>query len=118
MQILLDSCVSSKIGTNLSANGHTVDWVGNWSEDPGDDTIMAHAFAHEQILITLDKDFGELAIIKQIPHHGIIRLVNISLKDQSRVCIQILNQYGNELFEGAIVTATIDRVRIRPADKD
>ena len=118
MNILLDSCVSSKIGDIISDEGHDVEWVGDWDEDPGDDVILETAFINQQILITLDKDFGELAIIKRIPHHGIIRLSNISLMNQSSICIQILSRYGEELFQGAIVTATIDRIRIRPADSD
>jgi predicted nuclease of predicted toxin-antitoxin system len=90
MKVLLDSCVSSKIGHELSNTGHDVEWVGDWDEDPGDDVILTHAFTYQQILITLDKDFGELAIVKRIPHHGIIRLVNISLKKQPPACIEII----------------------------
>jgi predicted nuclease of predicted toxin-antitoxin system len=33
--------------------------------------------AESRVLVTLDKDFGELAIMKGAPHAGIIRLVGI-----------------------------------------
>ncbi|MFW6147662.1 MAG: DUF5615 family PIN-like protein [Thermodesulfobacteriota bacterium] len=33
-----------------------------WPEDPGDEEILARAHNKECILVTLDKDFGELAI--------------------------------------------------------
>jgi predicted nuclease of predicted toxin-antitoxin system len=32
----------------------------------------------ERVVVTLDKDFGELAIVRRISHRGIIRLVNQS----------------------------------------
>jgi len=34
------------------------------------------------------------------------------------VCAELLERYREELEEGAIVTAEVNRVRIRPADKD
>ncbi|MEH2115562.1 MAG: hypothetical protein V7K39_24365 [Nostoc sp.] len=43
-------------------------------------------------------------------------LVNLSTKEQSIVCLRVLQLYGDELFSGAIVTAELDRVRIRPPE--
>ena len=68
----------------------------------------------QRILVTLDKDFGELAIVRGLPHAGIIRLVNIAARQQAAVCQQILAQHGAELQAGAIVTAEPGRLRIRP----
>lgn len=53
--------------------------------DPGDEEILRLALTEKRILVTLDKDFGELAIVKGMPHCGIIRLVNISAKKQAMV---------------------------------
>ena len=47
----------------LRSAGHEVEWVGDWSGDPGDEHILATAAAHGQVLVTLDQDFGELAVI-------------------------------------------------------
>lgn len=66
-----------------------------------------------RILVTLDKDFGEMAIDRGTPHCGIIRLVNIAAKQQAAVCLQVLAQHGDELQSGAIVTASPGRLRIR-----
>ena len=57
----------------LVAAGHDVVWAGEWSEDPGDREILAKAHVEGRILVTLDKDFGELAIVRQQSHSGIIR---------------------------------------------
>ena len=37
------------------------------NEDPGDEEILATAYAEGRILITLDKDFGELAVVWRSP---------------------------------------------------
>jgi transposase InsO family protein len=49
-------------------------WSGDWPTDPGDEEILARALAEARVLVTLDKDFGEMAIVREIPHAGILRL--------------------------------------------
>jgi len=93
-------------------------WAGSWDHDPGDSEIMAQAYREGCILVTLDKDFGELAIVKGLKHSGIIRLVNLSAKQQANACLRALDLYGDELLAGAIATVEADRVRIRPADTE
>jgi len=89
-------------------------WSGDWAKDPGDEEILATAYREGRILVTLDKDFGELAIVRGFPHCGIVRLVNLSSQEQAAVCLQVLKRYGEELQIGAVVTAEVGRVRIRP----
>jgi len=113
VKLLLDSCVWGKAREELEAAGHDVIWAGDWPEDPGDDQILAHAHREERILATLDKDFGELAIVHGIPHSGIIRLVGIGAQQQAHVCLHVLERHGNDLRRGAIVTAEPGRLRIR-----
>ena len=116
MRVLLDACVWGGATAVLHAAGHEVEWVGDWSGDPGDERILATAAAHGQALVTLDKDFGELAVLYRRPHAGIVRLVNLRAQDQGSVCAAVLRRYGPELEQGAIVTADAQRVRIRPPD--
>jgi len=87
-------------------------WGGDWETDPGDVEILSIAKSEERVLITLDKDFCELAIVRRIPYCGIIRLVNISAKNQGKMCMKILERFGGELEKGAIVTCDEKRIRI------
>ena len=116
MKILLDACVWGGTLKDLEVSGHDVVWAGDWPEDPGDEEILARAHKEGRILVTLDKDFGELAIVHEMPHSGIIRLVNLAAREQGVVCLRIIDIYGNELQSGAIVTAEPGRLRIRPPD--
>lgn len=115
MKLLLDSCVWGGAVAELAALGHEVDWSGLWPRDPGDIEILSRAHAESRILVTLDKDFGELAIAQGLPHAGIIRLVGFSATRQAQACAQVLDRYGKELATGAIATAEPGRVRIRSA---
>jgi|SRR5687767_8054602 predicted nuclease of predicted toxin-antitoxin system len=113
MKLLLDSCVWGGSISELEAARHDVVWTGAWPEDPGDEEILDYAYREGRILVTLDKDFGEMVIVRGLPHTGIIRLVNFSARRQAAVCQQILTTYGEELKNGAIVTAEPGFLRIR-----
>jgi len=52
--------MAGSVPAALEEAGHTVECVSDWPADPGDAVILAHATAHGQVVLTLDKDFGEL----------------------------------------------------------
>ncbi len=82
-------------------------------------TILSRASDEERVLVTLDKDFGELAVIQARPHRGIIRLVGISARRQAANCQEALTRHGEDLLAGAIVTVEPTRLRIRsPGDEE
>ncbi len=113
MKLLLDSCVSRHLVPPLMAAEHDVDWVGDWPEDPGDQAILVRAHNERRTVVTVDKDFGELAVRRGMPHAGIIRLVGLPLRHQAATLIQVLPLHESELSLGAIVTAELGRLRIR-----
>ncbi len=118
MKILLDSCVWGGTRKTLEESGHDVVWSGNWEQDPGDLEILTIAQREGRVLVTLDKDFGELALVRGIPHCGFLRLVNFPGKQQAVVCLKVLESHGLDLQRGAIATAEPGRLRIRPADTE
>ncbi|MCW5850384.1 MAG: DUF5615 family PIN-like protein [Anaerolineae bacterium] len=118
MKLLLDSSVWAGARTQLEAAGHDVVAVADWGEDPGDEEILERAYAAGRVLVTIDKDFGELVIVRGKAHAGLIRLVDFSARQQGPICVTILAQYGDVLATGAIVTASQNRVRVRPPETD
>jgi len=115
VKLLLDTCVWGGAKTQLIATGHDVVWAGDWSQDPGDEALLNRAAGERRVLVTLDKDFGELAVLRNTPHAGIIRLVGFRSVHQAEVCERILAAYGKELESGALMTVEPGRVRVRPA---
>ncbi len=114
MKVLLDSCVWGGVRKALSDVGHEVVSAGDWPSDPGDEEILDRAYKEDRVLITLDKDFGELAIVRGHPHRGLIRLVGLSTGQQASISIAVLAKYARELEAGAIITVEAERVRVRP----
>jgi len=116
VKFLLDACVSGGALTTLRAAGHDAMWAGDWVENPSDEEIIARAADEARILVTLDKDFGELAVVHRLPHAGIVRLVGFRASDQGPQIVEIVDGYGSDLADGTIVTVEPGRVRVRPAE--
>ena len=115
MKVLLDACVWSGATKDAAEAGHDAVWAGAWPQDPGDEEILRRAHAEGRVLVTLDKDFGEIAIVRGVAHSGIVRLVEVRARDQGRMLNDILTRYGADLLAGAIVTVEPGRVRVRTA---
>ncbi len=114
MKVLLDTCVSGVlVSSALAVAGHDVVWAGEWEIDPGDEVILGRAYQENRVLITLDKDFGALAVQHGQPHNGIVRLVDLATQEQASVCLLVLAGHERELLSGAIITAERTRLRIR-----
>lgn len=113
MKVLLDSCIWPGAKDQIEDAGHEVEWVGDWDTDPGDEEILAHAARNGQVIITLDKDFGELAVAFGNEHAGIVRLVDVRHTEQAPMSVELLSAYGAEIEQRAIVTAEPGRVRVR-----
>jgi predicted nuclease of predicted toxin-antitoxin system len=78
VKVLLDGCVWGGAREALAAAGHDVESTADWASDPGDADVLAHAHRMGQVLITLDKEFGEIAIVRRQRHSGILRLVTFA----------------------------------------
>jgi len=117
VRVLLDSCVWGGAVAVIRDAGHDCVCVGEWPEDPGDPEILERAHQDGRVLVTLDKDFGELAVVRGVPHSGIVRLVGFAARRQGEICCAVLDRCASELRAGALVTATPERLRIR-VDED
>lgn len=113
MRLLLDSCVWGGAAAALRDAGHDVDSAADWPQDPGDEVILARANDERRVIVTLDKDFGTLAILNALPHCGIVRLVGIGARRQATATERAIALYAEELNAGGIVTVEPDRVRVR-----
>jgi predicted nuclease of predicted toxin-antitoxin system len=117
MKVLLDTCVWGGAVDEVRHAGHDVVWSGDWPEDPGDEEILSRAHSGGRVLVTLDKDFGELAVVHGHPHSGIVRLVGFAARLQGPMCVAALDKYRDDLESGALVIVEPNKVRVRPANR-
>jgi len=119
MRFLVDSCISKFVTESLRAQQHNVIWVPETGYDPGDEILMQQAYEENRILITAEKDFGDLVFVYNKPHTTIIRLVATPPKKQMNLLETILENYSRELQENVLITASLSRIRIKyPSDEE
>ena len=59
----------------LHDDGHDVAWVRTEAPGISDRQVLAHTMADHRILLTFDKDFGELAFHAGLPSEGVAQFI-------------------------------------------
>ena len=115
MKLFLDTCVSGLALNFLKSAGHDVIWSAEWESDPGDDEILLRAQQEERILVTIDKDFGELVYRLRRISAGVLlmRLAGLSPAGKAELVSSVIREHGEELMHTFTVIAP-GMVRIRP----
>lgn len=114
MKFLLDVCVSSRsLDSFLVREGHDVLSVLTIDPKASDEEILEFAVNDDRVLVTEDKDFGELVFVRGLPHGPIVRLVELTVDEQVKGMRELLDQHAAELAGRVIVTITRARIRIR-----
>jgi predicted nuclease of predicted toxin-antitoxin system len=115
MKLLADECCDAALVAALRSDGHDVLYVVEVQRGATDDQILERANSEERILVTEDKDFGELIYRLKRPVLGIILLrfdvINRALK-ASRLQ-SLLSTRSNQLH-GAFVVIDKEKIRLRP----
>lgn len=115
MRFLLDVCVSSRsLQGFLAGQGHDVALSAvTIHPRASDERLMASALDEDRVLITADKDFGELVFVRKLPHGPIVRMVELTVDEQVRGLGELLDRRADALAGPVIVTLTRGRIRIR-----
>jgi predicted nuclease of predicted toxin-antitoxin system len=115
MKFLVDESTGSAVTEYLRSTGHDVLSVAEAIPQADDSDILARAVGEGRIIVTNDKDFGELIFRSGQAHHGVLllRLHDESSTNRVRVVKSVLEQYLDRLV-GCFTVATEVGVRIRP----
>ena len=74
--------------------------------------LLEQAVSENRILITMDKDFGELIHLHGRPHTGLIRLPDVRMAQRITLVEDLILNHRQALDERAIITVTNSRIRI------
>ena len=114
MRLLADEGVEAGIVARLRAEGHDVVYVAELAPGISDDAVLASAVADERLLLTADKDFGELVFRLRRAAHGVLllRLAGLSQAAKAETVAAALREHGEEMA-GAFAVVTPGLVRVR-----
>jgi uncharacterized protein with PIN domain len=116
MRFLLDQNAEARIAAFLRAQGHDVTRVGQ-DYPPGlpDDEILAIARQEQRILITNDRDFGELVFRHKLSHAGVLYF-RLPLDTDASVKLKRLEELlvTQQAELGRFIVITPHAIRVRP----
>jgi predicted nuclease of predicted toxin-antitoxin system len=114
MKFIVDECTGTAVAQHLRAAGHDVLAVAEIMGQAEDSTILDTAVEQKRILITNDKDFGELVFRQGFSHCGVLllRLQDDSAPNRVRVVKSVLDRYGH-ILKSNFLTATERQIRVR-----
>lgn len=114
MNLVADESVDQAIVVALRQEGHDVLYIAEVSPSIPDDDVLLEANQRSALLVTADKDFGELVFrLKQV-HSGVI-LLRLSGLDAQQKCDAVslaLRDHGSQLV-GSFSVISPGLLRIR-----
>jgi predicted nuclease of predicted toxin-antitoxin system len=105
MRFLIDECTGSKVAEWLQGAGYEVFSVFDQARGVSDNEILAKAFFENWLLITNDKDFGEMIFRERRNHHGVVfmRLEDERPANKIEVLQRLIAAYADRLPEQFVV---------------
>ncbi len=113
MRFLVDECTGPAVAKWLQRLHHDVFSVYDVARGLDDESIIEKANLGNYILITNDKDFGELVFRMRKPHKGVILLRLEDERSENKIAVlqQVLESYSDKLVNNFIIV-TEKTVRI------
>lgn len=115
MKILIDAGVGRMVADFLQDAGHDVITIAGDIATMADLDILDLANAEERLIITMDKDFGELAYLANLPHAGVLLL---RMKDatgaEKAAAVELIFAEHADKLAGAFAVYDKKQLRIRP----
>lgn len=119
MRFLADENLQSKIVAWLRSQGHDVLYAAESLEEATDAKLLSIAREEERVLITDDKDFGELVFHRRLASAGVVlvRLETPRVSERIERLRQVWSQVESQAKRRFLVI-TEERVRVRSALPD
>jgi predicted nuclease of predicted toxin-antitoxin system len=116
MRFLADEGVDAALVSAIRSEGHDVRWMAEDLAGVTDDVVLDAAARDARILITEDKDFGELVFRQRLHHRGVVlvRVDGIANERKGRIVAQAIGEYQAQLA-GAFTVIQHATIRIRGA---
>jgi predicted nuclease of predicted toxin-antitoxin system len=114
VNFLADESVDRQIVDRLRQDGHAVRYIAEMEPGVSDDIVLDLAYQEADLLVTADKDFGELVFRQGRLACGIllVRLAGLSPEGKAEVVASAVHQHQREL-PGAFAVLTPRSFRIR-----
>ena len=114
MNLVADECCDALLVTGLRSDGHDLLYVKEIAPGTDDETVLQTAADQKRILLTEDKDFGELVVRLKLPAYGIV-LLRMNPADSSAKLARLRHLLLHQVHRlpGTFVVLDQKKVRFR-----
>lgn len=114
VRLLADENVQAPLVQALRDEGHDVLYIAEQASGITDDEVLSMAAQQERLLLTEDKDFGELVfrLKRGLPGVILLRLTDVSWQSRYRRLSKLFGEFGERL-ERRYVVVEGERFRFR-----
>jgi predicted nuclease of predicted toxin-antitoxin system len=114
VNLVADEGVDRPVVDRLRQDGHDVVYVAELSPSAADEEVLRQANAQSAVLLTVDKDFGELVFRQGLAHSGVVlvRLAGLANATKAEIVAEVCRTRTAELI-GAFSVVLPGQVRIR-----
>ena len=114
MTFVADEGVDSAIVAKLRDEKHQVFYVAEMAPGTTDDEVLDQANAQQALLVTADKDFGELVFRLGRIYKGVVllRLYGLSPDSKAKIVIETVQLHGATMLD-AFTVISHSSVRVR-----
>ena len=114
MIFVFDESVDRQIADRLRDDGHEVHCVWEMAPSIPDEAVLDRANANDALLVTADKDFGELVFRQHRVTAGVvlIRLAGLSQATKATIVAAAVREHGPAL-RGSFAVVAPGLVRVR-----
>lgn len=113
-KLLADESVDFRIVAHLREGGYEIEAIVEINPSISDEEVLNLANEMSLVLITEDKDFGELTYRLRKPNQGIIliRMSGLPIEEKIEKVLQVMQRYLPEL-RGKFTVISKDKVRVK-----
>ena len=114
MKLVADESVDRQIVDRLRNDGHEVSYIAELDPGLADPDVLSISQTARALLLTADKDFGELVFRRRLAHSGVllVRLAGLGPNAKALTVARAVQEHGGDLeHRFGVLTETTLRIR-------
>ena len=113
MNLVADEGIERSVVLALRAEGHVVTYMAEAAPSTPDELVLALSRSADSLLVTADKDFGELIFRQALTTAGVllIRLHGFSPALKAQTVVRAIQQHGQEMLRAfSVISPGVVRI--------
>ena len=114
MRLLADENQHADVVARLRAEGHAVEWIAETAPGASDAAILSRPDIANLVLLTYDRDFGDLIFNRGYPSPAAILYTRLNRVEPDQIADRLASLLERGIATGQMITIKRDGEKSRP----